>query len=248
MRPPDAAGAAGQGTERRVVALVRGLHGLDGAVRLEVLTDHPDDRFAPGVELFPEGSTRPLVVAWSAVVADGPGWRLGFVGRPDRSAVEDLRGVYLEAVVEPAADLEPEAVYWHEVIGVEVTSVDGSALGVVRDIYRAGGAEVYVVREGPSGEFDLPAVAAVIREFAPREGRIVVDPDALGLETGPRPGRAPSSARLARGVRRREEKARREAEIERAEAAAESAATAEPSPSAAAGPPAADAGDAAGQP
>ena len=42
--------------ERLVVALVRGLHGLRGAVRVEVLTDHPEERFAAGaVDLVHEG-------------------------------------------------------------------------------------------------------------------------------------------------------------------------------------------------
>jgi hypothetical protein len=48
-------------------------------------------------------------------------------------------------------------------------------------VYRAGGAEVFVVRGGAHGEFDVPAVRAFIRIFAPRRGEIVVDAHALGL-------------------------------------------------------------------
>jgi hypothetical protein len=40
---------------------------------------------------------------------------------------------------------------------------------------------VFVVSGGPVGEFDLPAVRAFIRVFAPRRGEIVVDADALDL-------------------------------------------------------------------
>ena len=36
------------GSTRLVVAQVRGLHGLNGAVRVEVLTDRPEARFATG--------------------------------------------------------------------------------------------------------------------------------------------------------------------------------------------------------
>ena len=43
------------GTERLVVALVRGVHGLHGAVRVEVLTDRPEQRFRPGVVALPRG-------------------------------------------------------------------------------------------------------------------------------------------------------------------------------------------------
>lgn len=166
---------------RLVVALVRSVHGLRGAVRVEVLTDRPEVRFARGAVLHPEGSERQLTIAAAVPVADGPGWRLHFAEIPDRSAAEALRGAYLEADPTAGTGLGSDQVYWHEVVGVTVRTVDGTPLGVVRDVYRAGGAEVYVVRDGPVGEFDVPAVRAFIRVFDPRNGEIVVDADALDL-------------------------------------------------------------------
>lgn len=171
-----------EGGERLVVALVRGLHGLDGTVRVEVLTDHPEQRFGPGSVLFPEHSDRALTIAAAAPVEDGPGWRLRFREVTHRNAAEALRNAYLEQVVAREESLAEGEVYWHEVIGAVVSAPDGRELGVVRDVYRAGGAEVYLVAGGIAGEFDLPAVGALIREFAPREGRIVVDPAAIGLD------------------------------------------------------------------
>jgi len=166
---------------RLVVGLVRGVHGLHGAVRVEVLTDRPEARFATGALLHPEGRTEALTIAAAQPVADGPGWRVTFREVPDRTAAERLRGVYLEAVV-PAAEAPGRGeYYWHEVIGVAVTDVAGNQLGTVRDVYRAGGAEVFVVDGGAVGSFDLPAVRAFIRIFAPRRGEIVVDADALDL-------------------------------------------------------------------
>ncbi len=55
-------------------------------------------------------------------------------------------------------------------------------LGVVEDVFRVGEGEVFEVRGGPRGEILVPGVSAVIHEFEPREGRIVVDRDALGLD------------------------------------------------------------------
>jgi hypothetical protein len=63
-----------------------------------------------------------------------------------------------------------------------VLGVDGAELGTVQDIYRVGENEVYVVGDGPYGTFDLPAVRAFIRIFAPRRGEIVVDAEALDLQ------------------------------------------------------------------
>lgn len=158
------------------------MHGLDGAVRVEILTDHPEERYAPGNVLHREGSDAPLTVAWSSPVADGPGWRVRFKEVTTRDAADALlRGAYLEWVASPEAELGRGEYFWHEVIGAAVRGVDGTELGTVRDVYRSGGAEVFLVDGGPFGEFDVPAVRAFVRVFAPRRGEIVVDVEALDL-------------------------------------------------------------------
>lgn len=169
------------GEERLVVALVRGVHGLRGAVRVEVLTDRPEARFRPGTVLHREADDRALTIVSAEPVADGPGWRVRFQEVPSRDVADSLRGAYLEMAVQPTADLARGEVYWHEVIGVTVRGLDGTDLGVVQDIYRVAENEVYVVGGGAFATFDLPAVRAFIRIFAPRRGEIVVDADALDL-------------------------------------------------------------------
>jgi 16S rRNA processing protein RimM len=164
-----------------VVALVRGVHGLHGAVRAEVLTDRPEDRFVAGQVLFREGDQRPLTIASAEAIADGPGWRLRFREITTRDAADGLRGAYLEAVVSPDDDLARGTYYWHEVIGCAVRGIDGADLGTVRDIYRVGETEVFSVGGGTVADFDLPAVRAFIRIFAPRRGEIVVDAESLDL-------------------------------------------------------------------
>ena len=164
---------------------MRGLHGLRGAVRVEVLTDRPEDRFAIGAVLHLEADSRPLTVVSAGPVADGPGWRLHFREAPNRAAAEWLRDGYLEVEVDRAADLAAGAAYWHEVIGSAVKDSHGTLLGTVADVYRAGETEVYVVRGGPAGEFDLPAVRDVITTFAPERGELVVDETVLDLAAPP---------------------------------------------------------------
>jgi len=166
---------------RLVVAQVRGLHGLRGVVRVEVLTDRPEDRFVPGHVLHPEGTDVPLTIAEAAPVDDGPGWRLRFREVPDRASAERLRDAYLEALVDRTADLPPGAAYWHEVIGTEVRGLDGSPLGAVSGIYRVGEAEVLEVQGGAAGQFDVPVVRDIVRVFAPERGEIVVDAGVLDL-------------------------------------------------------------------
>ena len=181
-------------TQRLVVGLVRGLHGLRGAVRVEVLTDDRA-RFGSGSVLFAEGSQRPLTIASSRT--EGPGLLVTFRELADRTAVEFLRDTYLEAAV-PRTLGEGEY-YWHEVVGAEVRTADGEPLGTVQDVFRAGGGEVFTVH-GPRGEVLVPAVAGVITEFEPQRGVIVVDRITLGLdeeEAPPRRRRPPGHRRGA---------------------------------------------------
>jgi 16S rRNA processing protein RimM len=186
-----------------VVALVRGVHGLRGAVRVEVLTDRPADRFVPGAILYPEGRDTRLTIAAAEAIVDGPGWRLRFDELTTRDAADALRGAYLEAVVRPADDLARGSYYWHEVIGTTVRGVDGADLGTVQDIYRVGETEVFVVAGGSVASFDLPAIRAFIRIFAPRRGEIVVDAEALDLRPARVRGVDPERPRAPRRRSRR---------------------------------------------
>lgn len=188
-----------------MVALVRGVHGLRGAVRVEVLTDRPAHRFVPGAVLHREGGDETLTIASAEAVADGPGWRLRFREVADRTAADALRGAYLEAVVDRDQELARGEYYWHEVVGTAVRGVDGAELGTVRDVYRVGETEVFEVAGGPFGAFDLPAVRAFIRVFAPRRGEIVVDAAALDLGLSPERDAAaerPRAPRRRSGSRR----------------------------------------------
>ncbi|MGK2850180.1 MAG: ribosome maturation factor RimM [Candidatus Limnocylindrales bacterium] len=210
-------------TERLVVALVRGVHGLHGAVRMETLTDRPEARFVPGAVLYREGSDVALTIASAEAVQDGPGWRVRFREVTTRDAADGLRDAYLETAIRPDADLARGEVYWHEVVGVTVRGVDGTDLGTVQDIYRVAENEVYVVGGGPFGTFDLPAVRAFIRIFAPRRGEIVIDADALDLQP---PKVRPTGDDRPKAPRRTSRKRRPAADG----AAADGAAAAEPPP------------------
>ena len=171
------------GEERLTVGLVRGLRGLRGQLRIELLTDQPEKRFVPGASIYPEGARVPLTVATAAPVADGPGWWLTFREVTDRTAAEALRGVYLE-IDPPDEPREAGRWLWHELVGLAVRSSAGDQLGHVREIYRAGEAEVFVVR-GPRGELDVPGVRGIVIDLAPERGEMIVDLEALALDARP---------------------------------------------------------------
>ena len=126
-----------------MVGLVRGIHGLRGAVRVEVLSDDPA-RFEPGSVLFREGEDDPLTVAWRSV--DGPGLLVRFKEsgpRPGRGPPGRLsRGGGRPDAAGRGRGLVARAQ------GVPVSTADGEELGTVEDVFRAGGGEVFVVSGG----------------------------------------------------------------------------------------------------
>jgi 16S rRNA processing protein RimM len=152
-------------------------------VRVELLTDRPEDRFRPGTPLLPEGTDEQLTIAESSPVADGQGWWLTFREIRSRDAAERLRDLYLE-IEAPAEPREPGRWFFHELVGLAVRSTTGDDLGRIEEIYRAGGAEVFVVR-GPRGEMDVPGVRGIVTELAPERGEMLVDLDALALHARP---------------------------------------------------------------
>ena len=74
--------------------------------------------------------------------------------------------------------LAADEFYWHQLIGLEVMSVDGRRLGTIRQIIETGSNDVYVVQEGRE-EVLIPALADVIREVNLERRLMVVDLPAL---------------------------------------------------------------------
>ena len=162
--------------DRLAVGLVRGVHGLRGAVRVEILSDNAS-RFELGSVVYPEGSDRPLTVA--SAHRDGPGLLVHFREIKDRPTADTLREKYLEAPTDRAA-LPADTWYWHEIVGCAVSTESGAELGTVREVFRVAESEVYVV-VGDRGETLVPAVSAVITKLDPRNRQIVVRGAALGI-------------------------------------------------------------------
>lgn len=162
--------------DRLAVGLVRGVHGLRGAVRVEILSDNAS-RFEDGSVLYLEGSDQPLTVA--SAQRDGPGLLVNFREIKDRPTADTLREKYLEAPIDRAS-LPADTWYWHEIVGCAVSTESGIQLGTVREVFRVGEAEVYVV-VGDRGETLVPAVSAVVTKLDPPNRQIIVNGAGLGI-------------------------------------------------------------------
>ena len=146
-----------------VVGVVGRAHGLRGDVAVDLRTDEPEVRFAPGSVLGTEGTSSKLTVA---SMRDGAAGRLvvRFVEAPDRTAAEGLRGRVLTAVVDaherPAGD-DPEEYYDRQLRGLRILDADGNDVGVVSDVIHLPSQDMLAVTTD-GGERLVPFVSDLV--------------------------------------------------------------------------------------
>ncbi|MFV2174985.1 ribosome maturation factor RimM [Actinomadura sp. LOL_016] len=161
-------------SEPIVVGRVGRPHGIRGEVTLDVRTDDPDARFAPGTEIATDPpSAGPLTIERARLHSGR--LLVRFAGIADRDAAEELRGIWL--VVDPddiRPSDDPDEFHDRELIGLAVVTTDGADVGRVADVLHHG-QDLLVVR-GPGGERLVPFVAELVPEVDVAAGRLVIDP------------------------------------------------------------------------
>ena len=170
-----------------VVGRVGRPHGLRGEVRIDVRSDEPDRRFAPGTTLRaepPKGSASTL----AALTVAAARWHSGtllvaFEELPDRSAAEAARGILLHTTIPGDASPEdPDEYYDHQLVGLAAFDVDGSPLGTVTGVVHGGAQDLLTVTTPEGREALVPFVKALVPEVDLDAARVVIA-DRPGLVT-----------------------------------------------------------------
>jgi 16S rRNA processing protein RimM len=159
------------------VAYVVGVHGMRGEVKAELYTDFPE-RFTPGLTLRAGEELQEIEVR--AARLHKQHILLSLAGVTTREQAEALRGRWLFVAEDDAVLLEEGTYFVHDILGLEVVTEEGEALGAVADVIFTGANEVYVVRrpaagdEPPPADLLLPATDEVVRSVDLDAGRMVV--------------------------------------------------------------------------
>ncbi|MGW9026754.1 ribosome maturation factor RimM [Streptomyces sp. NPDC055722] len=159
-----------------VVARVGRAHGIKGEVTVEVRTDEPELRLAPGAVLATDpASAGPLTIETGRVHSGR--LLLRFAGVQDRNAAEALRNTLLIAEVDPDELPEGEDEYYdHQLIDLDVVTRDGVEVGRITEISHLPSQDLFVV-ECPNGsEVLIPFVEEIVTEIDLEEQRAVIDP------------------------------------------------------------------------
>jgi 16S rRNA processing protein RimM len=169
-----------QAPQHLVVGHLNKAHGTKGEIFIWPLTDHPESTFAPGVVLYlgdanGELPTDPRTLEIDTSRAYRRGFLVRFGGIQDRNDVEGLLGRYVMRDVEHLEELEEGETFYHDLLGMEVVTVEGEPLGEVIEIYELKPADLLEIR-GPDRNFVIPYISEMIRSVSVADNRIVLDP------------------------------------------------------------------------
>jgi 16S rRNA processing protein RimM len=159
-----------------VVGRIGRAHGLGGDVGVEVRTDEPERRLAPGVVLSTDPAPRGPLTVTSGRVHSGR-LLLRFAEVADRAAAEALRGTLLLVEVDPAEVPEDEDEWYDfQLVGLSAVRPDGAPLGTLTEVLHLPAQDLLAVRTPDGREVLVPFVSAIVLEVDVAGGRIVIDP------------------------------------------------------------------------
>ena len=154
-------------------------HGVGGEVVVEIRTDDPAARFAPGNTLrakkFRDGGEERSYVVADAREHSGR-LLVRLVGVEDRDTADALRG---SVFVVDSDDLPPidesDTYYDHQLEGLHVRTTTGQDVGVVAEVLHTAGGELLAVRRD-SGEVLVPFVGAIVVSVSLEDRLVEIDP------------------------------------------------------------------------
>ena len=162
-------------------------HGIRGEVTIDVRTDEPERRFAPGAVLPAEPPRGSATTLRSLTVAHAR-WHqsvllVRFEELGDRNAAEAARGILLHASI-PADESpeDPDEFYDHQLVGLAAYDEGGAALGEVTGLVHGGAQDLLTIRTPDGRDALVPFVKALVPEVDLAAGRVVVA-DRPGLVT-----------------------------------------------------------------
>ncbi len=169
-------------TAELLVGLIVRAHGLRGELIVDVRTDYPEQRFAPGSVLTARHPGRPPgTLTVDAARPHGGRLLVTFAGCGDREAAEALRGSMLlvDAEVLPASDepgADDEEYHDTQLEGLAVVLTDGATVGTVRSVAHHLGNDLLVVARDGRPDALVPFVREIVPTVDLDAGTITLTP------------------------------------------------------------------------
>jgi 16S rRNA processing protein RimM len=159
------------------VGKVVNTHGVRGEVRVISTTDFADERFEVGAKLYLEHKDMkdklPLIVTSHRQHKNFD--LLTFENYTNINDVVAFKGGILQVSEDQLSELEEEEYYYHEIIGCNVTTVDGEPLGKIKEILATGANDVWVIQRKNGGrDLLIPYIEEVVKEINIQEKNVII--------------------------------------------------------------------------
>jgi 16S rRNA processing protein RimM len=152
---PEPAGSLGKSEPAfLVVGRLRRSHGVHGDMVMEVLTDFPE-RLRAGRQVYLGDKHQVVTIRGKRNHAEG--MLIGFKGYETPESVAMIRNQWVYIQAQELPTLEAGEYYHHQLIGLQVVSDDGRAIGVVEDILETGTHDVLLTRSETGAEILIPS-------------------------------------------------------------------------------------------
>ena len=161
-----------------IVGVIGRAHGVAGEVAVDLRTDEPERRFAPGQVLGEDGGSRLFTV--QSVRAHSGRLLIKFAEVAGRAAAEAVSGTLLTATVEgDERPAEPDEFYDRQLIGLRAMTPDGVEVGMVSSVLHLPAQDVLEV-DTTTGIRLVPFVAALVPQVDLDAGHLTIV-DVAGL-------------------------------------------------------------------
>jgi len=161
-------------TEWAIIGKVVALFGVHGELKVRLLSDIPN-RFAEraGVYLGPDHVRH---VIRSVRPYKGNMILLGLEHFNDANTAEALRSLDICIPLGETAKLPPGSYYQHDIIDLQVYTLDGYNVGKIVDIMVTGSNDVYIIKTVGGRQILIPAIRDVIKEIDLARHTMRIDP------------------------------------------------------------------------
>ena len=157
------------------IGILRNHHGVRGEMKMEVWTDFPE-RIKKSREVFIGEEKKKFIVQSFRQIKYG--YLIHFMNMQTLEDTQDLQNKVVYVKVQDNPPLKKHRYYYHQILGLDVFTVEGDRLGKISEIIRTGSNDVYVVENVDKNEQETlyPAISSVIVKVDLKNRKIVINP------------------------------------------------------------------------
>lgn len=160
-------------SEQLILGVIMGARGMHGEVRIKTFTEHPLDiaKYGP---LSDEKENRVVELNNAKIIKGGISARIP--GVDSRTDAEALKGLNLFVNRNALPELLDEEFYHADLIGLQVISVNGAHIGIVREIHDFGAGDVMEIAMIGRAPLVIQFTKDTVPEIHIAQGYLVVQP------------------------------------------------------------------------